>query len=376
MIQKQKNTFVKIMNLAVIGWMLLAGMFGFAFHVYAKVSVQVSVPPGNYSLGQQDSVNIYIQTNYDASSDNRNYIYTIVTLVNGQKVGQFNTSLSDSSSEIGGQPTTWQTVHITSANGFKVDNNNITVNILNQSGQQVATSSTTLKVVAPAVGETGGSSPEGSPCTPGSGDLCALHLICDSIQGSKTFNTCIKSGQVGWQCDTSTDLCDPEASPPLVCVAAAGQRYGTCQKSGTQAGQAPTGQQPAGQQPAAPGATQNVLTNPQDNCTDAKPDPLHCLINPLPTDDLQSMLLLLIRGFLALIGIWAVTFIIIGGFRLVAAQGNEEAYTAAKKTLIWAILGLVIALLSFSAVAIVEDFIGAKTVSVSLPQTANQNTTK
>ncbi len=84
-----------------------------------------------------------------------------------------------------------------------------------------------------------------------------------------------------------------------------------------------------------------------------------CLYNPLPTGDLTTMFLWLARGFLGIIAIWGVIFIIVGGFRMVMAQGNEEAYGQAKKTITWAILGVIVAALSFSIIAIVQNLIGA-----------------
>ena len=65
------------------------------------------------------------------------------------------------------------------------------------------------------------------------------------------------------------------------------------------------------------------------------------------------------RYILGLIGIFAVLFIMIGGFRMVMSQGNEEAYGAAKKTITWAVIGLVVAVLSFSMIAIVENLLQA-----------------
>lgn len=84
------------------------------------------------------------------------------------------------------------------------------------------------------------------------------------------------------------------------------------------------------------------------------------LFNPLPVDSLTGVLLYITRGFLAIVALWGVTFIIIGGFKLVMAQGQEEAYLAAKKTITWAILGVVVAMLSFSIIAIVQNLIGAQ----------------
>lgn len=81
------------------------------------------------------------------------------------------------------------------------------------------------------------------------------------------------------------------------------------------------------------------------------------LYNPLPEEDLTHVFLLIMQGFLAIIGIWAVIFLFVGGFQMVMAAGNEEMYTKAKKTIIWAVLGLIIALLSFSVIAIVQDLL-------------------
>lgn len=62
-----------------------------------------------------------------------------------------------------------------------------------------------------------------------------------------------------------------------------------------------------------------------------------------------------INILLAVVGMLAVLFIIIGGFRYVTAAGNEEQAEAAKKTLLHAILGLVIVILSFVMVRIISE---------------------
>lgn len=83
------------------------------------------------------------------------------------------------------------------------------------------------------------------------------------------------------------------------------------------------------------------------------------LFNPLPSDSLTGTLLGIAKGFLAVVGLWGVVFVMIGGFKMVIANGNEEAITAAKKTITWAVLGVVVALLSFSIIAIVQNLLGA-----------------
>ncbi len=108
--------------------------------------------------------------------------------------------------------------------------------------------------------------------------------------------------------------------------------------------------------PAPSGVPQSNTGSPDVDC---KANPNSCLYNPLPTSSLKDMFLIIVRGFLYMTGIISVIFIIIGGFRMVIAQGDEEAYGVAKKTITWAVIGLVIALLSFSIIAIVENVIGA-----------------
>jgi len=92
------------------------------------------------------------------------------------------------------------------------------------------------------------------------------------------------------------------------------------------------------------------------------------LYNPLPVAnelfcptascDLQTMVLLVLSDILRIIPIISVLFIIVGGFKMVMSQGNEEALTAAKRTIVWAVLGLVVAVLSFSIIAIVQNLLG------------------
>lgn len=58
--------------------------------------------------------------------------------------------------------------------------------------------------------------------------------------------------------------------------------------------------------------------------------------------DLRDVLLDLINFVLAIVGIIAVAVLIYGGFRYITSIGNEEAVAEAKKTLIYAIVGLVV----------------------------------
>ena len=77
-----------------------------------------------------------------------------------------------------------------------------------------------------------------------------------------------------------------------------------------------------------------------------------------PICDLKQEFLLILASILRLIPILSVVFIIIGGFKMVMSQGNEEALISAKRTVIWAVLGFVISILSFSIIAIIQNFLG------------------
>lgn len=83
------------------------------------------------------------------------------------------------------------------------------------------------------------------------------------------------------------------------------------------------------------------------------------LFNPLPEDDLGHTFLLILQGLLGMLGVLATVFIVVGGVQMVVSAGSEEAITKAKKTITWAVLGLLAALLSFSIVAIVQDLLQA-----------------
>jgi hypothetical protein len=97
------------------------------------------------------------------------------------------------------------------------------------------------------------------------------------------------------------------------------------------------------------------IGSPSGTRTDTKLE--DTLYNPVPEEELTHMFLVITKGFLGIVGIWAVLFIIVGGFKMVMAQGNEEKYAEAKKTVTWAILGVIIAALSFSMVAIVQNLL-------------------
>jgi hypothetical protein len=81
------------------------------------------------------------------------------------------------------------------------------------------------------------------------------------------------------------------------------------------------------------------------------------LVNPINVDSFPELVLFVMKGFILLIGILAVLVIIIGGVRMVLSQGNQESITKGKQTVVWAVAGLIVALLSFSIVSIVQNLL-------------------
>lgn len=76
----------------------------------------------------------------------------------------------------------------------------------------------------------------------------------------------------------------------------------------------------------------------------------------LPEDsNVNELLIRIINVLLAVAGLVAVVFLIIGGFRYITAGGNEEAAEAGKKTIVNAIIGIVVIILSFVIVRVVSN---------------------
>jgi len=70
----------------------------------------------------------------------------------------------------------------------------------------------------------------------------------------------------------------------------------------------------------------------------------------------RSLALTIVNFFLTFLGLIAVVMIIYGGFLYVSAAGNQEKIESAKKIIMYAVIGIVVILLSF---AIVNTVLGA-----------------
>jgi hypothetical protein len=70
---------------------------------------------------------------------------------------------------------------------------------------------------------------------------------------------------------------------------------------------------------------------------------------------LTGFILRVINIALALAGLIAVLFLIIGGFRYITAGGNEDASGQAKKIILNAVIGIIVIILSFVVVRVVSN---------------------
>ena len=66
-----------------------------------------------------------------------------------------------------------------------------------------------------------------------------------------------------------------------------------------------------------------------------------------------------INWFLGLVGLLAVLMLIIGGFRYLMSAGNDEATGKAKNTILYAIVGIVIVILSYAIVFTITNALGS-----------------
>ena len=77
-----------------------------------------------------------------------------------------------------------------------------------------------------------------------------------------------------------------------------------------------------------------------------------------PGTDVKSIITFAINTLLGLLGLVSMLFIIIGGYQYVMSGANEELAEKGKKTLTNAIIGLVIAILSYVILRVVVGTLG------------------
>lgn len=78
----------------------------------------------------------------------------------------------------------------------------------------------------------------------------------------------------------------------------------------------------------------------------------------------QTVLVNIINGLLVFAAAVAILFLIVGGFRYVTSTGNAEQVEAAKKTVLYAIIGLIIIFIAFVGVQIILSILNVKDPTV------------
>jgi len=73
------------------------------------------------------------------------------------------------------------------------------------------------------------------------------------------------------------------------------------------------------------------------------------------SDDLAGMVQIVINTILFVLGMIAVIMIVIGGIRYTTSNGEASAIKSAKDTILYACVGLVVAIMSFAIVNFVVD---------------------
>lgn len=91
----------------------------------------------------------------------------------------------------------------------------------------------------------------------------------------------------------------------------------------------------------------------------AAPDPEKAPEPPSPInfENIEDLAWTFVNYFLAIAGLVAVVFIILGGFQYIISQGNEETSKKAQKTLTYAVIGLVVVLAAYAIKTTVIDII-------------------
>ena len=80
--------------------------------------------------------------------------------------------------------------------------------------------------------------------------------------------------------------------------------------------------------------------------------------NPVGRQDLGGILFDVVNALLLFAGAVAVLFLIIGGFRYVVSAGNAEQVEGAKKTIVYALLGLIVIFIAYVLVQLVQNYLG------------------
>lgn len=86
----------------------------------------------------------------------------------------------------------------------------------------------------------------------------------------------------------------------------------------------------------------------------SRPEP----VNPLVDDTFGDLLVRMIINFLKVAAIIAILMIILGSFRYIVSAGSSEQAEQGKKTIQWAVIGLIVSLLAYVIIRATATFFG------------------
>jgi hypothetical protein len=76
---------------------------------------------------------------------------------------------------------------------------------------------------------------------------------------------------------------------------------------------------------------------------------------------LSGIITIVMNVLLMIVGALAIAFIVIGGIKYITSGGDEKKVASAKNTILYAVIGLVVAILARVIIGIVMNAIGAGT---------------
>lgn len=119
-------------------------------------------------------------------------------------------------------------------------------------------------------------------------------------------------------------------------------------------------------------SAQDVSQKPPAGEVTQKVTPTEKLVNPLKTDSVKSLLMLIVDLAMNIGIILAVLMIIYAGFKFVLAQGNPEAIKDARNLLFAVIIGLAVLIAAKTIVSIIQNtLIQAKVVDEKVFKNSN-----
>jgi hypothetical protein len=92
-----------------------------------------------------------------------------------------------------------------------------------------------------------------------------------------------------------------------------------------------------------------------DECENI-PDSAVCQSTGTEGDDLPSMAQIIVNTLLVVLGMVAVVMIVVGGFRYTLSRGEASEIKTAKDIILYAIIGLIVAIMAYAIVNFVLDW--------------------